>query len=165
MNESDLGVIRKLLAHDLMQVYVRLFLLLSVAWFSVEIFAPFLALMLWSVILAVSLYPLNQWLSLRLHLSEGKAAIVFVVMAFLIVGAPTVALGVSLAEHVREWVTILGDQQVQVPEANPAVAEWPLIGPAIYDLWQRAHEDLMSAARMIQPTCWPWPRRSCAIIG
>ena len=37
-----------------MQVYVRLFLLLSVAWFSVEIFAPFLALMLWSVILAVS---------------------------------------------------------------------------------------------------------------
>ena len=151
MNESDLGVIRKLLAHDLMQVYVRLFLLLSVAWFSVEIFAPFLALMLWSVILAVSLYPLNQWLSLRLHLSEGKAAIVFVVMAFLIVGAPTVALGVSLAEHVREWVTILGDQQVQVPEANPAVAEWPVIGPAIYDLWQRAHEDLMSAARMIQP--------------
>ena len=88
---------------------------------------------------------------MRLHLSEGKAAIVFVVMAFLIVGAPTVALGVSLAEHVREWVTILGDQQVQVPEANPAVAEWPLIGPAVYDLWQRAHEDLMSAARMIQP--------------
>ena len=60
-----------MLAHDLMQVYVRLFLLLSVAWFSVEIFAPFLALMLWSVILAVSLYPLNQWLSMRLHLSEG----------------------------------------------------------------------------------------------
>ena len=117
-----------MLAHDLMQVYVRLFLLLSVAWFSVEIFAPFLALMLWSVILAVSLYPLNQWLSMRLHLSEGKAAIVFVVMAFLIVGAPTIALGVSLAEHVGEWVTILGDQQVQVPEANPAVAEWPLIG-------------------------------------
>ncbi|GIR69730.1 MAG: hypothetical protein CM15mP74_09810 [Halieaceae bacterium] len=40
---------------------------------------------------------------------------------------------------------------MQVPEANPAVAEWPLIGPAVYDLWQRAHEDLMSAARMIQP--------------
>ena len=77
--------------------------------------------------------------------------IVFVMMAFLIVGAPTIALGVSLAEHVREWVTILGDQQVQVPEANPAVTEWPLIGPAVYDLWQRAHEDLMSAARMIQP--------------
>ena len=139
-----------MLAHDLMQVYVRLFLLLSVAWFSVEIFAPFLALMLWSVILAVSLYPLNQWLSMRLHLSEGKAAIVFVVMAFLIVGAPTIALGVSLAEHVGEWVTILGDQVVQLPEDTPGVSEWPLMA-AVYDLWQRAHEDLMSAARMIQP--------------
>ena len=60
MGDSDLSVIRKVLAHDLMQVYVRLFLLLTVVWFSVETFAPFLALMLWSVILAVSLYPLNM---------------------------------------------------------------------------------------------------------
>ena len=97
MGDSDLSVIRKVLAHDLMQVYVRLVLLLTVVWFSVETFAPFLALMLWSVILAVSLYPLNLWLSARLHLSEGKAAIVFIVIAVLLVGSPTIALGVSLA--------------------------------------------------------------------
>ena len=95
MDDGDLSVIRKVLAHDLMQVYVRLFLLLTVVWFSVETFAPFLALMLWSVILAVSLYPLNRWLSAKLHLSEGKAAIVFIVIAFLVVGSPTIALGVS----------------------------------------------------------------------
>ena len=55
MSSEDLNVIRKMLAHDLMQVYVRLFLLLTVVWFSVEVFAPFLALALWSLILAVSL--------------------------------------------------------------------------------------------------------------
>ena len=55
MNTGDLNVIRKMLAHDLMQVYVRLFLLLTVVWFSVETFAPFLVLVLWSLILAVSL--------------------------------------------------------------------------------------------------------------
>ena len=26
-----------------------------------------------------------------------------------------------------------------------------VIGPTLFDLWVRAHEDLMSAARMIQP--------------
>ena len=82
MDDGDLGVVRKVLAHDLMQVYVRLFLLLTVVWFSVETFAPFLVLMLWSVILAVSLYPLNRRLSAKLHLSEGKAAIVFIFIAF-----------------------------------------------------------------------------------
>ncbi len=151
MSDSDLSVIRKVLAHDLMQVYVRLFLLLTVVWFSVETFAPFLALMLWSVILAVSLYPLNVWLSARLHLSEGKAAVVFIVIAFLVVGSPTIALGVSLADHVRDWVAILNEQGFQIPEANPVVAEWPVVGPTLFDLWTRAHEDLMSAARMVQP--------------
>ena len=151
MGDSDLSVIRKVLAHDLMQVYVRLVLLLTVVWFSVETFAPFLALMLWSVILAVSLYPLNLWLSARLHLSEGKAAIVFIVIAVLLVGSPTIALGVSLADHVRGWVALLNEQAFQIPEANPAVADWPVVGPSLFDLWTRAHEDLMSAAQMIQP--------------
>ena len=118
MSDSDLSVIRKIVTHDLMQVYVRLGLLLTIVWFSVETFAPFLALILWSVILAVSLYPLNQWLSARLHLSEGRAAIVFIVIAVLIVGSPTIALGVSLADHVREWMTILNEQSFQIPEAN-----------------------------------------------
>ena len=36
---ADFNVIRKMLAHDLMQVYVRLFLLTTVVWFSVEVFA------------------------------------------------------------------------------------------------------------------------------
>jgi predicted PurR-regulated permease PerM len=85
---DDLSVIRKLLSQDLMQVYVRLLLLLAIVWFCVETFAPFLPLLLWSVILAVSLYPLNAWLAGHLHLSEGKAAIVFVMCGFLIIGVP-----------------------------------------------------------------------------
>ena len=151
MNTGDLSVIRKMLAHDLMQVYVRLFLLLMVVWFSVETFAPFLVLILWSVILAVSLNPLNQWLSGRLSLGEGKAAVVLMLVALLIIGIPMVLLGVSLAEHVGEWVLMLSEHDFEVPEANPAVAEWPLVGSTLFDLWQRAHEDLVSAAQMIQP--------------
>ena len=81
MND-DFSVIRKLLSQDLMQVYVRLFLLLAIVWFCVETFAPFLPLLLWSVILAVSLYPLNAWLAARLHLSEGKRRLSLFCVAF-----------------------------------------------------------------------------------
>ena len=128
MSSEDLNVIRKMLAHDLMQVYVRLFLLLTVVWFSVEVFAPFLALALWSLILAVSLYPLNHWLAERLHLSEGKAAVIFICMAFLVIGTPAGLLGASMAEHVGEWVMALSEQGFSIPKADPAVAEWPVIG-------------------------------------
>ena len=151
MSSQDLNVIRKMLAHDLMQVYVRLFLLLTVVWFSVEVLAPFLALALWSLILAVSLFPLNHWLAVRLHLSEGKAAVIFICIAFLIIGIPAGLLGASMAQHMGEWVMVLSEQGFTVPEADPAVAEWPVIGAPLYDLWHRAHEDLVSAAQMIQP--------------
>ena len=151
MSSEDFNVIRKMLAHDLMQVYVRLFLLLIVVWFSVEVFAPFMAVALWSLILAVSLYPLNHWLAVRLHLSEGKAAVIFICIAFLIIGIPAGLLGASMAQHMGEWVMALTEQGFTIPEADPAVAEWPVIGAPLFELWERAHEDLVSAAQMIQP--------------
>ena len=122
MNSEDLSVIRKMLAHDLMQVYVRLFLLLTVAWFSVEVFAPFLALALWSLILAVSLFPLNHWLAVRLHLSEGKAAVIFICIAFLIIGIPAGLLGASMAQHMGEWVMVLrGSARIRCTEPERIV--------------------------------------------
>ena len=151
MSNTEFDALRKVLAHDLMQVYVRLVLLLAVVWFSAETFAPFLPLMLWSVILAVSLNPLNQWLSRHLHIGVGKSAFVFVALGLMIGGVPTVLLGVSSADHLREWIAILSEQSMMVPEANPQVATWPLVGPALYELWQSAHKDLMSAAKIVQP--------------
>jgi predicted PurR-regulated permease PerM len=99
MSNTEFDALRKVLAHDLMQVYVRLVLLLAVVWFSAETFAPFLPLILWSVILAVSLNPLNQWLSRHLHIGVGKSAFVFVALGLMIGGVPTVLLGVSSADH------------------------------------------------------------------
>ena len=151
MSNTEFDALRKALAHDLMQVYVRLILLLAVVWFSAETFAPFLPLMLWALILAVSLNPLNQWLSHRLHIGGGKSAFVLVSLGLMIGGVPAVLLGLSSADYLREWIAILSERSVMVPEANPQVAAWPLVGPALYELWQSAHEDLMSAAKIVQP--------------
>jgi len=111
MSNRDLDTLRKVLAHDLMQVYVRLILLFAVAWFSVQTFAPFLPLMLWSLILAVSLNPLNQWLSERLGIGEGKSAGVFVLFGLLVIGVPTVLLGVSSADHLRDWIAMFSNRR------------------------------------------------------
>jgi len=151
MTQGDLDAFRKVVSHDLMQVYVRLTLLLAVVWFSIQTFAPFLPLILWSLILAVSLNPLNQWLSSRLHIGEGKSATLFVVLGLIIIGVPTVLLGVSSADHLREWIAVFSEQKVVVPEANPQVASWPVVGPTLFELWQSAHEDLVAAAKIVQP--------------
>ena len=151
MSNGDLDTQRKVFAHDLMQVYIRLALLLAVVWFSVLTFAPFLPLLLWSLILAVSLNPLNLWLSDRLHIGPGKSAVLFVLAGLIVIGVPTVLLGLSSADHLREWIALFSEHKVAVPAANPEVASWPLIGPTLYELWQSAHEDLMAVAKIVQP--------------
>ncbi len=149
--ETDLTRLRKVISKDLVNVYVQFALLLALAWFCIEIFSPFIGLFLWSLILAVSFYPLHQWLSKKLHNSEAKSAVVLVVVTCFLVGAPTIMLGVSLAEHLREWVVILSTQSLVIPEPNPVVSEWPVIGPIVFEVWGRVYSDLGSALKMVQP--------------
>ena len=46
-----------------MDVLIRIVLIGALAVLCYQIFSPFLTLTVWSVILAVTLYPLHQWLA------------------------------------------------------------------------------------------------------
>lgn len=149
--ESDLKQVRRWLEHDLTQVYIRLAILMTLLWFCVQILAPFLNLVLWSLILAVSLFPLTLWLSERLHLRPVWAAVLLVSVGYVLIGLPTILLGVSLAEHLAEWVGGLDTSALVIPDPDPRVAEWPLVGGSLYELWIAAHDDLSSVVAMVRP--------------
>jgi predicted PurR-regulated permease PerM len=68
------------LAARLLDVLIRAGLLLAVAFFSYRVFAPFLTLTLWAVILAVTLYPLHQTVAARLKGRQGMAATLLVLL-------------------------------------------------------------------------------------
>ena len=54
--------IEKVLSHELLDVLIRAGLIAVLVLFCFQIFHPFLDLMLWSVILAITLYPLQAQL-------------------------------------------------------------------------------------------------------
>jgi len=68
--QPDNTLIRKALSKDLMDILIRFSLIAFLVVMSVKIFSPFLGLMLWAVILAVTLYPLHQRLAKRLGVSK-----------------------------------------------------------------------------------------------
>jgi hypothetical protein len=59
---------------DLLEVLTRAGLLLALAVLCFQVFSPFLTLMAWALILAVTLYPLQQWIAGRLGDRQGLAA-------------------------------------------------------------------------------------------
>ena len=62
MTSPDIELERRI-ASRLMDVLIRAGLILALALLCYKIFSPFLTLMVWALILAVTLYPLHQALA------------------------------------------------------------------------------------------------------
>ena len=83
----------KALSRGLLDVLIRAGLIAVLAIACYQIFSPFLDLMLWSLILAVTLYPLQGRLKGMLGNKEGRTATLIVVIAIAILIVPDLSVG------------------------------------------------------------------------
>ncbi|HMB43644.1 MAG TPA: hypothetical protein VKM00_07155 [Luteimonas sp.] len=90
----------KVFSHDLLDVLIRAGLIAILAVACYYVFHPFLNLMLWAVILAVTLYPLHVRLARRLGDKQGRTATLLVFVAVVILMIPVYLLAMSLAGSV-----------------------------------------------------------------
>jgi predicted PurR-regulated permease PerM len=149
--QADSAIVRKLLSKDLTDVLVRVGLIAFVVVLCVKVFAPFMGLMLWGLILAIALYPLHRRLAARLGGRQGRAATLLVLVGVLIIGVPTGILGSSSAGHMHNLYTAYEEQSITIPPPNPAVADWPLVGKKIYAAWSAAAENLPAFLKKVKP--------------
>jgi len=88
----------------LLDVLIRAGLIGVLAVLCYVVFAPFLTLMAWAVVLAVTLYPLHGWLARHIGGKQGLAATIIVVVSGLLIVAPTVLLVNSFGSSVHDLV-------------------------------------------------------------
>src|SRR6476620_11350970 len=87
----------KWFSHDLLDVLIRAGLIAILAVACYHVFHPFLNLMLWSVILAITMYPLHERFARRLGGKQGRAATLLVLLSILVLMVPVYLLATSLA--------------------------------------------------------------------
>ncbi len=138
-------------ASGLLDVLIRAGLVFALAALCYRIFAPFLTLMVWALILAVAMYPLHQALARRIGGRQGLAATVIVLVGATVIVAPTAILMGSLADTVQEFIHGVESNTLQVPAPRPDVANWPVVGKRVFAFWTRAHEDLPALVQSLQP--------------
>ena len=73
------------LSKRLMDVLIRAGLVLALAVLCYQIFSPFLGLMAWALILAVTLYPAHQKLARRMGGKQGLAATLLVLAGVVLI--------------------------------------------------------------------------------
>jgi predicted PurR-regulated permease PerM len=135
----------------LLDVLVRAGLVLVLALLCYQVFAPFLPLMAWAIILAVTLYPLHQALAARIGGRPGWSATVISLLGIALIVTPAAVLMGSMGDTVQRFVSGVQDNSLQVPPPRESVAGWPLIGDKVYAFWDQAHRDLPALIRSMQP--------------
>lgn len=86
-----------------------------------------------------------------------------VLIVVLLIGVPTVLLGISFVDHMLSGYKALENGTLTIPPPNAKVADWPVVGQQVYGAWQSAssnvsafvtehHEQLRGAARRAAAT-------------
>jgi len=150
MNTSE-NELEQRIASRLMDVLIRTVLIFTLALICYRIFAPFMSLMIWAVILAVTLYPMHQALASKMGGKQGLAATLIVILGLVVIVGPTAVLMGSLGDSVQNLVTQVKDNTLEVPAPPESVASWPVVGKKIHATWSTAHADLPALIQSQQP--------------
>ncbi|KAF0815149.1 hypothetical protein IGB42_00226 [Andreprevotia sp. IGB-42] len=142
---------RKALSGGLLDVLIRAGLVAVLVIFCMRIASPFLNLLVWSLILAITLYPLQLRLSRKLGNKDGRAALLIVLVAVGIIIVPTYLLSVAVVDSVENAMTIVKTRGFHIPPPAESIAGWPLIGQRIYDFWLQAATDITGLLQKITP--------------
>ena len=127
---------------ELLLLAVRIVCLGFLGYWSLILIRPFLTIIVWSIIIAVALYPIFDWLSAKLYGHRALAAVAVTILSLLVMLGPATWLALSLAEIVRTLLARLGDGTLTFPPPSDAIKAWPLIGEKIYESWLLASTNL-----------------------
>lgn len=138
-------------SRSLLDVLIKAGLIAGLAMICYTIFQPFLSLMLWGLILGVTFYPLHCRLKVKLGLGDGPVAVLIVLVSLLLLIVPVYLLGISIAQSAHDTLELIRSGNWHIPPPNASVADWPLVGPRLYDFWQQASSDLTSLVKQVMP--------------
>jgi predicted PurR-regulated permease PerM len=153
------------LSGRLLDIFVRAGLVFALAVLCYQVFSPFVSLMAWALILAVTLYPTQQKLARTMRWKQGLAATLLVLGGIVLIVVPTTALMLSLGDSVHDFIGSVRDNTLQIPAPPPSVAEWPIVGKKVHGLWSQAHADLPAVIQSMQPKLGDLSRKALGMVA
>ncbi|HSO10565.1 MAG TPA: AI-2E family transporter, partial [Desulfoprunum sp.] len=157
--------LEKSLSARLLDVLIRAGLVLAMTMLCYRIFAPFLPLMLWALILAVTMYPIHRQLARRLGGKQGLASTLLVLVSIVLIVAPSSVLISSLGDSTYELFNNVKNNTLQIPAPSPVVADWPIVGKKVHSYWSQVHSDLPAVVRSMQPKIGELAKHSLDVVA
>src|ERR1700752_4251431 len=133
------------------ELAIRIAVLGLLLYLAFILIRPFITIAIWSVILAVALYPsyerIVRLMGGRRKLAAGRLTL----LSLLVLIGPVAWLVLGLIDSIRGVTEQLDLSPVAVPAPPETVKSWPLVGETIYQFWQLASTNLQEAWAKIAP--------------
>ena len=125
--------------------------LFVVIFLCYKIVQPFINILLWSLIIAIILFPLLEFLSKYFRGRKKLASLLITLVSLSVLVLPSIWLVNQLVDGVKYIADMIPEGEWYVPPPTDAVADWPLIGQWLYDKWLQASENLGESIKGFMP--------------
>ena len=136
---------------NMLASYIQIAAVTLIVFWCFTIIAPFLGMVLWALIIAVALYPLHQSLSTKIGGRAKLSATLFVLLGLSILVIPSWLLGESSIAGIKTIATGLESGSITVSPPDDSVADWPLVGSTVHDVWSAAARNLEETMNKFAP--------------
>jgi predicted PurR-regulated permease PerM len=117
---------------------VQLLALSLLIYFCFEIIKPFVTLLIWASVLAITLYPLYKSFTRLLKGRKWISASVITLIMFLLIIGPATMLTLATVDEFKVIKAAYDEGNLQIPPPDENVKNWPLIGNSLYEQWYEA---------------------------
>ena len=139
---EETNELREVFSKDLTDVFIRLAVVTVVVYASFKILNPFMGILLWALVLAVTLYPLHQKLARKIGGSQSKASTLIVVAGMLLIFVPVTMMGDSVSMFVQNMQSGIKNDTFSIGKLPESVSALPLVGDRISLAWNEASTNL-----------------------
>lgn len=141
----------KLFISNMVESAIRIGLIFVLLMFTYDIIRPFILPVIWGAIIAVALLPLTKKLQRAYGGRRGLAATTIALLGIALLVTPLVMVSGSIVDGATHALDVLQNGQVKIPGPKASVADWPLVGDKLYEVWTLFATNLEQAIQTFMP--------------
>lgn len=133
------------------EIAVRLGVLTIFVALCLQILAPFIGIVAWALIIAIAATGPYESVVKKLGDRRGLAATLFVLLALALVIIPALMLSETMVSGAQYFAHHIADGSIKIPAPPAHVADWPVIGPPVFQFWTETSQNLEAALAKFGP--------------
>lgn len=143
------------LRSSFIELAIRLGFLALLLYWTLVLVRPFLSIIVWSVIVAVVLYPSYNKLAAKLGGRQKLSAFLVTAFAVMVVVGPTAYLTMDLIENVGLLSEHINWHELAIPAAPLSIKTWPIVGEEAFRMWNAASANTSATLAKLYPYLKP----------